>query len=226
MKNLLSLLFASILLLPFASCNKDEGNDDPNNNTDEPVACIGNDTNKVLLNEEMTFSNCSEFAASYEWDFGDGNTSTDENPKHTFTQKGTYTVTMTAFGEGDVSDETSLEIKVGQYELVKLALYEVDFANKNKLSVSFLQNDGEGMKIAQRDGLKTITPGDFYPVNIVPALPIIGVDFGVIFFDADSQEFFYSMSGSLANMDNEGVIAFTPQAGFGNARVEAFLEFK
>ena len=32
---------------------------------------------------------------SYEWDFGDGNTSTDNNPKHKYKSKGTYTVMLT-----------------------------------------------------------------------------------------------------------------------------------
>ena len=32
---------------------------------------------------------------SYEWDFGDGNTSTDNNPRHQYKSKGSYTVTLT-----------------------------------------------------------------------------------------------------------------------------------
>ncbi len=32
---------------------------------------------------------------SYEWDFGDGNTSTDNNPRHKYKSKGTYTVLLT-----------------------------------------------------------------------------------------------------------------------------------
>jgi PKD repeat protein len=34
------------------------------------------------------------------WEFGDGSTSTDQNPVHTFTQKGTYTIILTVEGEG------------------------------------------------------------------------------------------------------------------------------
>ncbi|MFH2096358.1 MAG: C25 family cysteine peptidase [Bacteroidota bacterium] len=44
----------------------------------------------------VTFTNNSTNATSYLWDFGDGNTSTDENPVHTYTANGTYTVTLTA----------------------------------------------------------------------------------------------------------------------------------
>ncbi|MFH2142570.1 MAG: C25 family cysteine peptidase [Bacteroidota bacterium] len=44
----------------------------------------------------VTFTNTSTNATSYLWDFGDGTTSTDENPVHTYTVLGNYTVTLTA----------------------------------------------------------------------------------------------------------------------------------
>lgn len=34
---------------------------------------------------------------SWSWDFGDGNTSTEQNPRHTYTKTGKYTVKLTAF---------------------------------------------------------------------------------------------------------------------------------
>lgn len=34
------------------------------------------------------------------WEFGDGTTSTLENPVHTYTQPGVYTVTLTVSGDG------------------------------------------------------------------------------------------------------------------------------
>lgn len=45
---------------------------------------------------EVTFTNFSQNAASYLWDFGDGNTSTEKDPVHTFASAGTYDVTLTA----------------------------------------------------------------------------------------------------------------------------------
>ncbi len=45
-----------------------------------------------------TFSNTSTNATEYNWDFGDGNTSTEETPEHTYAEDGTYTVTLIAIG--------------------------------------------------------------------------------------------------------------------------------
>ena len=41
------------------------------------------------------FASQSTGVATYDWDFGDGATSTDNNPEHTYAQSGTYTVTLT-----------------------------------------------------------------------------------------------------------------------------------
>ena len=43
----------------------------------------------------VTFTNFSSNADSYLWDFGDGNTSTEENPTHTYSQDGLYTIRLT-----------------------------------------------------------------------------------------------------------------------------------
>jgi PKD repeat protein len=45
------------------------------------------------------FTNASMFADTFEWDFGDGNTSSEENPTHTYTDFGTYTATLTVTGD-------------------------------------------------------------------------------------------------------------------------------
>ncbi len=59
---------------------------------------------------------------SWMWHFGDGDTSTDQNPTHVYTVKGTYSVTQEVYGPGG-SDE---EIK-GAYVVVDYAPPVVDF---------------------------------------------------------------------------------------------------
>jgi PKD repeat protein len=48
------------------------------------------------LGDSVSFTNLSSNYESVVWDFGDGQTSTDENPTHTYAQNGTYTVILTA----------------------------------------------------------------------------------------------------------------------------------
>ncbi len=49
-----------------------------------------------LTNAVVLFVNQSQNANTYEWDFGDGGTSTQVNPWHQYTQTGTYTVRLIA----------------------------------------------------------------------------------------------------------------------------------
>ncbi len=55
---------------------------------------------------EVTFTNTSSDATSYAWDFGDGGTSTDANPVHTYAVAGIYTVSLTATNAVGTSTST------------------------------------------------------------------------------------------------------------------------
>jgi PKD repeat protein len=57
-----------------------------------PVANFTFSVNKY----EVTFVNGSVNATSYDWDFGDGENSNEENPVHTYNNAGTYLVVLTA----------------------------------------------------------------------------------------------------------------------------------
>lgn len=54
----------------------------------------------VKLNEPVSWTNTSIYGATeYLWDFGDGTTSTETHPTHTYTAYGSYEVTLTAKNE-------------------------------------------------------------------------------------------------------------------------------
>ena len=62
---------------------------------------------------EVTFRNKSFNATEYLWDFGDGNTSTEKDPIHSYLEIGNYNVKLTA-SDGTHSDEFILLIAIGQ----------------------------------------------------------------------------------------------------------------
>ncbi|MBL4585966.1 MAG: M4 family metallopeptidase, partial [Flavobacteriales bacterium] len=68
------------------------------------VSCTGN-----ISFTDMSINGATEWL----WDFGDGNTSTDQNPTHTYFSSGNYTVVLTAtnnFGSNIVSQNNYIQI--------------------------------------------------------------------------------------------------------------------
>jgi PKD repeat protein len=76
-----------------------------------PVAGFTMDKTKAETGETITFTNTSQNASTYSWNFGDGKTSTEKDPKHAYLSKGTYNVELKAIGEGGEQKATrSIEI--------------------------------------------------------------------------------------------------------------------
>ena len=61
----------------------------------------------------VSFSNTGSTGATYLWDFGDGNTSTGENPNHTYAEAGDFLVVQSVITSGGCSISEVLELSVG-----------------------------------------------------------------------------------------------------------------
>jgi hypothetical protein len=63
--------------------------------------------------KQISFLNRSEFGIAYLWNFGDGKTSSEINPKHIYAEEGVYTVTLKTTGllEDEVAYTETIEIK-------------------------------------------------------------------------------------------------------------------
>ncbi|MDR1345548.1 MAG: gliding motility-associated C-terminal domain-containing protein [Bacteroidales bacterium] len=62
--------------------------------------------------EPVLFINSSRYATSYYWDFGDGNSSTEENPIYFYDDFGQYMVTVFATDDYDCVDSFSNEVRL------------------------------------------------------------------------------------------------------------------
>lgn len=83
-----------------------------------PVAAFSSNS-PVLLGDTAVFTNTSTGTdLTYSWDFGDGNSSTDANPTHSYAAVGSYTVTLTV-SNGLGSDVATAVVDV--YEAIHAA---------------------------------------------------------------------------------------------------------
>lgn len=77
-----------------------------------------------VVGEEVWFTNESDNAVSFEWDFGDGYISNDANPVHRFTASGTFDVVLKVWSESGVTDEASLTMEVKIPTLLEIEVLE------------------------------------------------------------------------------------------------------
>jgi PKD repeat protein len=81
-KNVFKLVLFATIGLFFVACEKEE--------VITPTASFSYEADELTV----TFTDNSTNAASYAWDFGDSNTSTEKNPVHTYADYGTFNVVL------------------------------------------------------------------------------------------------------------------------------------
>lgn len=69
-------------------------------------------TNTSIFAPEIRFFNASTNSTNCFWDFGDGNTSTQNNPMHKYENEGTYTVMLVAYNANGCNDTTYISIVI------------------------------------------------------------------------------------------------------------------
>ncbi len=82
---------------------------------------------------EVSFTNSSNNAVKFEWDFGDGNTSNAVNPVHIYTGSGSYQVTLTAISKSGVTDKAyqTIDVKIPTLLEVEVIEYYDEYPVKN-----------------------------------------------------------------------------------------------
>ncbi|MDQ2085047.1 fibronectin type III domain-containing protein [Herbivorax sp. ANBcel31] len=110
------------------------GDDDPY----PPVADAGEDR-ITTVGAEVLFdgraSSDNDRIESYHWDFGDGNTGVGATPLHTYSEEGTYEVTLTVFDPSGNSDKDTIKVTVRQeHEVGVLEVRVIDDATGEPIS--------------------------------------------------------------------------------------------
>ncbi|MEL6864485.1 MAG: S8 family serine peptidase [Bacteroidota bacterium] len=97
-------------------CGRTPVSVEPANSDPSPDAAfdVTTDQNSWLDGVDIAFSNTSTDASSYLWDFGDGATSTDENPSHIFAEPGTYNVSLVVKNSAGCSDAFATTLEIGE----------------------------------------------------------------------------------------------------------------
>jgi PKD repeat protein len=127
-------------------------------------SCLGTATN---------FSNLSQNASNYSWDFGDGTTSTNANPSKTYSAVGSYTVKLTANNSNNCSSVVSKTIQVNALPTVNFSGNNVclgsatTFTNNSTGAVSYSWDFGDGSSSTSANPTRTYASAGNYTVRLV-----------------------------------------------------------
>lgn len=110
------------------------------------IAEIGNEQVIACQEVEVQFENLSN-GESYIWDFGDGTTSEDINPTHTFFGPGIFEVTLTAFHSETCNseDQATVTIAVGQEQTVSADFIAFQTDCESFIVETINQSEGENL---------------------------------------------------------------------------------
>jgi len=123
---------------------------------------------------KVDFTNQSVFAITYLWDFGDGTTSVLTNPSHYYSNPGTYTVTLMAFGAtGTDSSTVTSQVFVYPAPVANFQAYVSDhgdtvyFADNSVDAVSWLWNFGDGATDTVQNPIHVYSTNGVYNISLI-----------------------------------------------------------
>ena len=138
---------------------------DPSANADPTFACETTGNASPTANFDVstnmftsTFTDASTDSdgsiVSWDWDFGDGNSSTLQNPSNTYAAAGTYTVTLTVTDDMGATDAESKSVTItdgtggGTMHIESITTELVRSAGSGTVEATFLIHDDAGNPVA------------------------------------------------------------------------------
>ncbi len=210
----IKLYVLALLFFALISCNKDEDTL-PTPNT--PFASFTMEKTSAAVDELISFTNTSQNADSYTWDFGDGKSSHETSPTYAYAEVGSYIVTLTATGEGG-EDVISKDINIlvlpnASFSVTKDTFYTdeiIQFSNLSTDATSYSWDFGDNTVSTDFEPTHTYVSEGTYPVSIVTrndsyedtfAEDVIIIKFTgtkAILSPGEEFEFYYSTTTSFA----------------------------
>ncbi|WP_339881511.1 PKD domain-containing protein [Polaribacter vadi] len=229
-----SLFALLVIFISFASCY-DSGYEEfvpptGNVNNIQPTTLFTATTN-AENNLGVIFRSYSTDAASYLWDFGDGNSSTEANPDYVYNTGGLYQVKLTTTSaEGLVGkDSTNVAPVFVDYSFTTVDS-QVTFTNNTEGAASLVWDFGDGESVSW-EAADTQTDSDFSPIHTYATADVFDVTLTVTNFLgreitltkrveglvlAAIPDFSFSSNGLRAEFTDESLLAESYSWDFGD----------
>jgi len=168
---------------------------------------------------EVDFTNTTVEGTTFLWDFGDGNTSNEANPTHTYEAEGTYEVTLTAANIcGETSTTQSIMINAlptaafnASSTTIGCGPLTVEFndaSSSNVTAWNWTFEGGDPATSTEENPTVVYTTEGIYSVQL-EVTSAAGTDFVVIddfveVFGTPTAEIDFALEGNLINASNAG----------------------
>ena len=178
-----------------------------------PAALFTSDITSGTKDLRVEFTNSSLRYNTSEWDFGDGNTSTEDSPTHTYTTSGAFDVSLSVVGDAG-SDSITLSgyVNVADVQTPAIVLDPkyIETTSGSSVPVNVKVLGVSGMAAAQVTlfydtnvmTYDSVTAGDFLQGDTDPLLVVTsnpGINRLIIYTS--------SLSSDLPSNDGDGIIA-------------------
>ncbi len=158
-----------------------------------PLALIDADKTSGQAPLEIQFSGSNSIddqqITSFEWDFGDGNSSSEENPKHTFTNPGVYDVVLTVYDSQGLLDT----------DMVSVTVLENGTDTQNLISSFSIVNS------ITKEELFILEEGMEIPINL---LPRTGINIKANIASESVESIDFNLTGDLNMVTSEETAPF------------------